>query len=226
MPNEIWLMSQGKDTKQFGTVKSRGTCEAIQCPVYPDEHRRPGRCLGNLSVELPEQTLADGLSWTWESDCLVSRSLLALMRSSNVAGFKTRPVEITVGGVSIEHTKEELVVNGWGGIARPESGVRLNESESCFACGHLVYSGVKDWSQLIDFDQWDGSDIFMVWPLPKFILVTDKVAKLLTDNSIRELSLTPLDAMEPQEGDLTPGRVGYWLSSDKIRSASVPSDIV
>jgi hypothetical protein len=225
MPNRIWRLFDRGNTKRLGTVNNRSARKAMQCPLYPDEHQRSVRGFGELSVELPERALADDISWTWESDCLVSRSFAFLLRSSNITGFDTRPVEITIGGIAIEHQTEQLVVVGWGGIAKPESGVRLDESESCSACGHLVYSGVQHWRHLIDVRHWDGSDIFMVWPLPTFILVTDRVAKLLKDNKTRELTLTPLDAMEPQEGDLSPGRVGYWLPSDKIRSMAIPNDI-
>jgi hypothetical protein len=209
----------------LGIVTSRGHSGAIRCPLFPKDHLRPGRPTGDLRVEFPNQALADDFLWTWESDCLISLSLSSRLKSSTITGFETRPVEITVGEVAVEHDKEQFVTVGWGGLAKPESGVRLDESKSCSACGHLVYRGVRDWSRLIDFQQWDGSDIFIVWPLPRFILVTDRAAQLLNRIRTREMKLTPLKAMKPQEGTLSSGRVGYWLPAWKILSLSIPRDI-
>ncbi len=222
--NEIWVLSRGIDRSKRCARNVISDSEIIHCPQDPD-HQRPGKRIRDLSVEFPLEALADEMSWTGDSDCLARQSLSSLFRLSGITGFETRPIEVTLGGIPIDHDQEELVTVGWGGIATPGSGVKLDDNESCLACGHLVYTGVQDWSNLIDFDQWDGSDIFIVWPLPRFILVTDKVAKLLTDNKISELTLTPLRAMEPQEDELSPGRVGYWLSEEKMRSVSVPSDI-
>jgi hypothetical protein len=224
MTNQIWVMSRGEDQSKHCARNGVSDSEIIHCPKDPD-HQRPGKRIRDLNVEFPLDALTDEVSWTGESNCLVRQSLSSLFRLSGITGFETRPIEVTLGGIPIDHDQEELLTVGWGGIASLGSGVTLDDKESCLACGHLVYTGVKDWSNLIDFRQWDGSDIFMVWPLPRFVLVTDKVAKLLTDKKIRELTLTPLCAMEPEEGELSPGRVGYWLSQEKMRSVSVPSDI-
>jgi hypothetical protein len=222
--NQIWVLSLGEDQSKRCARNGVDHSEIIHCPQDPN-HLRPGKRIHDLSVEYPLDALTDEMAWTGDSDCLVRRSLSSLFRLSEITGFETRPIEVTLDGIPIDHDQEEFVTVGWGGIASPGSGVRLNDAESCLACGHLVYTGVTDWPNLIDFRQWDGSDIFMVWPLPRFKLVTDKVAKLLADKKIRELTLTPLCAMEPEEGELSPGRVGYWLSQDKMNSISVPSDI-
>jgi hypothetical protein len=73
----------------------------------------------------------------------------------------------------------ELAVTGWGGIAPESSGVMLDHSASCSECGLLIYTSFTDASRLVDEKQWDGSDIFMVWPLPKFVMVANSVAELI-----------------------------------------------
>ena len=37
---------------------------------------------------------------------------------------------------------------------------------------------------LIDASKWDGSDFFMVWPLPLFIFVTDRVVRAIHDSRL------------------------------------------
>jgi hypothetical protein len=43
------------------------------------------------------------------------------------------------------------------------------------------YKTPKDFSfsNLLDQNQWDGSDFFMVWPYPKFIFITARVAEFI-----------------------------------------------
>jgi hypothetical protein len=54
-------------------------------------------------------------------------------------------------------------------MANPESGIRFNEVSSSPEYGFLRYTDLRDAEKLIDVTQWDGSDFFMVWPLPRFV---------------------------------------------------------
>src|SRR5439155_13113173 len=77
----------------------------------------------------------------------------------------------------------ELVIVGWAGVAPPESGIRV--IETCSSCGLLHYSCFDNSLRLINESQWDGTDFFMVWPLPRFIFVTDRVKKTIEEKGWR-----------------------------------------
>ena len=99
-------------------------------------------------------------------------------------------------------------------MASAESGIGL--LKRCEGCGHTVYTGSDNPGRLIDVCQWDGSDVFIVWPLPKFIFVTDGVAQVIRDNR-----LTGVVLRQPRDLDLSggfsPGRLSYWMPADRAR---------
>jgi len=68
--------------------------------------------------------------------------------------------------------------------------------------------------------------MFIVWPLPRYFFITGKVIGLLNANKLRGFSLTQLAAKHAQEGELTPGRVSYWLSDERVRQIAIPSDLL
>lgn len=105
---------------------------------------------------------------------------------------------------------------GWGGIAGESAGVRL--AEECPSCGFLEHSGVTDWSKVLDLDQWDRSDLFIVWPLPRYIMASEKAASVLEGSNLSGIRLTRLAEMRPIEGSLTPGRVSSWLPARRVRN--------
>ncbi len=214
-----FVLGPKRNSKLLGVRKVVGPREAIDCNLQPG-HQRSSNKVGKLSIELPQEALVLSMCWTWMSDCLIRADVSRLLLSAGVTGFQTRPVEITVKGQRIDHQFEELVPIGWGGIADEKSGVKL--LESCQTCGHLRYSGVQDWSELINWSEWDGSDIFFVWPLPKYILITEKVRLLLEASHIQEMTMSPLETMRPQDGELSPGRVKDWLPIEKVYSLGVP----
>ena len=43
----------------------------------------------------------------------------------------------------------------------------------------MNYSDFTNPEFLIDESQWDGSDFFMVWPLPRFIFVSNRGPRLI-----------------------------------------------
>ena len=106
-------------------------------------------------------------------------------------------------------------MTGWGGVAPPESGIRL--VEKCEGCGYLRYSGCENSERLIDVSQWDGSDFFIVWPLTGFIMVTDRVAKLIQENRLRGVVLKATGKLTFHTGGFTPGRLSYWMPEARAR---------
>jgi hypothetical protein len=110
---------------------------------------------------------------------------------------------------------------GWAGVARPESGIRL--IEACPGCGYKRYSGLQEVEQLIDWGQWSGEDFFMVWPLPKFRLVTRRVADVLEGLKVKSFSLGSLRRIEVRKAPAAlQGSRGFAVGR---LSAFMPQDI-
>lgn len=102
-------------------------------------------------------------------------------------------------------------------MAPAASGVRI--LEICDSCGHVTYSDVSDPTKLIDPAQWDGSDLFMVWPLPRFIFVSPRCAGLLRKSELTGFDLIPVarDPVDPG-GTLTPGSLERWMPEELARA--------
>src|SRR5690606_25609299 len=133
-----------------------------------------GRRVGNLRIVLPTRQSTDFV-WTWYSDLLVREKALEILIEAEITGFVTNPAEARYrNGETAADTVREMVVTGWGGMAQLSSGIHFDEEEACAGCGMLRYTGLTHSENLIDESQWDGSDIFMVWPLPKFQIVTER----------------------------------------------------
>lgn len=226
---EITAMNEGVGVFIFGpgdgeraTWNDGVDLEPIVCRSNPD-HQRGGRRTTVLSVEVSEKALQKHVVWTWQSDCLIRRSVAEYLEHAGVRGFETREARLTVRGVEREHDFVELVVTGWGGIAGAASGVSL--LDECPDCGLLLYSGVQHWDALVDWRQWDGSDMFIVWPLPRYTLVTAGPATLLSKGGFAGFALTPLADMKPTS-QLSPGRVSDWLPNRIVLKKGIPPNIV
>jgi hypothetical protein len=116
----------------------------------------------------------------------------------------------------------ELVVTGWGGLAPKSSGVKLKKW--CRHCGHTYYSPLWKPTNLVDSTKWDGADIFIVWPLPRFILVTDRVVSLLKKHAITGWTATSVENLILR-GGFSPGRLEYYmpqrLARQRVESAEM-----
>jgi hypothetical protein len=200
--------------------------EGIKCPVN-DEHQRAGRRITDLRVELRGRTVEDFV-WTFFCECLVQDRVLDIFRANNVTGFEVKPKPVKIAFKRKRDYEPprlwELVVTGWAGMAAPDSGIKL--TERCDACGLLKYGGCTSPEKLIDSAQWDGSDIFMVWPLVKFIFVTDRVARLLRKNRFSGFVLNqPADLDFSPSDTLGGGRLSYWMPDARAHELGEPLGI-
>jgi hypothetical protein len=191
--------------------------EAIICPVDPG-HQRPGKRLTDLSISLPSGEMKDFV-WTWYSECIIQDKMLKLLQENGFSGFSVKPVKPAFKEKNIKILPKlwEIIVTGWAGLAAPESGIRL--LEECKACGALCYSAYTDPQLLINKDQWDGSDVFMVWPLPRFIFISRRLAQFLKKMRasgivIKKLQDIPISEMYPY---LAPGRLSYYMSESRAK---------
>jgi len=191
--------------------------ETVKCPAHPG-HQRAGKRLTDLSVVLPKATM-DDFVWTWMSDCLIKESVIEDLKREGCTGFRTRPVKVTVKGAPRAKLPiyKELVVTGWGGEASPASGVKL--IQRCADCGLERYSGFNDPQKLLDQSLWDGSDFFIIWPMPKYIFITEKVARLIQKQGWVGARVYAMEALEPCEpGEtLSGGRLSYWMPEERAK---------
>lgn len=213
--NMFWHLAHPDSTARNAEwVHGEMQTEQVICPVM-EGHRRGGKRLTDLSIALRDAD-AEDFVWTWHSECLVQDHALDLFRTNGFTGFGVKPAKVKFQRARDHEPARlwELIITGWAGMASAESGIEL--TDQCHACGDLNYSPCSNADRLIDASQWDGSDFFMVWPLPKFIFVTDRVARVISENRLRGAVLR-----QPRELDLTggfsPGRLSYWMPQERAR---------
>lgn len=224
--NSFWRLDSPSDERKLAEWSSAVEQESVVCPAHP-EHRRAGRRLGRLRVTVP-QTNRDDVVWTWHGDCLISESVLTLLRREGITGYTVEEAEVRTKSLGDKWPAPhlwELSVTGWGGIAPPGSGITLDPRRSCEACQMLVYSGLTTPESLLNEQEWDGSDIFIIWPLPRYIFVSDRVARLLMAQEITGIQLTRLADLPQTSAILSPGRLSYWMPRDRARQLGAPFGI-
>jgi hypothetical protein len=190
--------------------------EGVKCPINTD-HQHAGRRLSNLHLLLGKRALKD-FNWTWYSECVVADTVLKAFRRARLTGFEALPVQTRppLRGKRLW----ELAVRGWGGVAAKGSGIRLKEM--CRRCGYTKYLRLRNPNKLVDLAQWDGSDFFMVWPLPRFIFINDRVREVIADNRFRGCRVRPLDdLLSPDDTGYSPGLLRYWLPDRLARKYGV-----
>lgn len=214
--NSFWLLTYPDSTRKLAEwADDEVETKKVSCPLDPG-HRGGGKRLSDLSVVLPRGTVQD-FTWTWLSDCLIQDHVVNLFRQEGFTGFEVKPVKARFKyGEAEPPTLWELVRTGWAGLARPECGI--NRTYFCVGCKHVKYSGLEHPELLIDEAQWDGSDFFMVWPLPLFVFVSQRVADCIRDHRLTGVVLKEVQGLtEVGESGFTPGRLSYWMPEARAR---------
>jgi len=201
--------------------------ERINCPLSPS-HQRAGKRLTDLSVVLSNSSVQDFI-WTWYHECLIQDQTLKLLRQFGFSGFEVKPVAARFKkSTERPPTIWELILTGWGGVAKPESGIRLDEPGSCKVCGFLHYTDIVEAKQLIDENQWDGSDFFMVWPLPNFVFVTERVVNVIHEHHLTGLRVERTSELKKSPHVIpgySPGRLSYSMPEQRARELGEPLGI-
>lgn len=221
--DQFWHLASPPLASRYAEWDDDMDIEQVVCPI-DEGHRRGGKRLSNLSIVLQSRRVQD-FEWTWYNECLVQDHVLELFQRFGITGYDVKPVKTRFKRYS-EHKPPklwELVVTGWAGMAPPESGIKL--VEHCQGCGFLTYSGCEDLEKLIDVSQWDGSDFFMVWPLPGFIFMTDRVARLIRDEQLSGAVLERLTSLD-LSGGFSPGRLSYWMPEQRAQELGTELEIV
>jgi hypothetical protein len=188
-----------------------------QCPLNR-EHKGWWR-LSNLALEVQHRKHDETLISSWAS-CVIHEKLAEEFEKRGLSGYRLRPATVRFRDGVLSKDYLQLVVIGWAGVARPESGIRL--IEECSGCVRKKYSPLEDASQLIDWSQWSGEDFFVVWPIPE-CLVTERVAAVLRELKVKSYNLKSPDALENL--DIPPSRRRNLGFVGGPLSATMPQDI-
>jgi hypothetical protein len=202
---DLRLAEEAADTKY----------ERIICPAHAG-HQRAGKRLSSLSVILDPLGVRD-FTWTWCSDILISPRMLDLFKRHRVTGFEavSSKTAYPKGIKARPPHLFELVVTGWGGWAAPAAGVR--PGYSCSACGIKEYV-IAEPSRLIDPAAWDGSDLFIVWPLPGYRFASSRLANILRQEKVSGVHLIPAPRIPVEKGaELEPASIMYCMPEDRAR---------
>ncbi len=217
----FWRLENPDRSREVADWDDGVELEQVICPRFPG-HQRAGKRIGDLKVVLQGHAVGD---FIWVLDVAIRDRVLRLLRDSGITGFEVRRV-----AARFAHSREpapalwQVVVTGWAGTAKPESGIHLDESRSCQFCGHLRYTGLINAHELVDPTKWDGSDFFMVWPMPGYILVTRRVVDIILEHGLTGVRCTPVSELEATDG-FAPGRLHYYMPEPRARQLGEPLGI-
>jgi len=172
--------------------------EQILCEEY-DEHKRSGKRFDPLYMVLYEEQLEDIIWLPWTKECIIQDHVLDIFKKEGLTGFEVKPVQVRYKNSNKPAPKLwELVVTGWAGMASSITGIKYIPEKSCLICGLLRYVKPKnlDFTKIIDEKCWDGSDFFIVWPLPKFYFITQKVVDVIMKYNLKGLKLDNLSEIK------------------------------
>jgi hypothetical protein len=206
----FYLMHEPKRNKCVADINESAPykMEKIRCPINPTGHSR-GRRSSPLDMVVPCDP-APEVIFTWMSECLIQEPVRVLFESEGLTGFSTLPARAQTKKTGAAIPVYELALTGWGGMAPTASGIR--EVARCNGCGHLRYSHLEAPEKLIDPKNWDGSDFFMIWPLPRFRFVTERVVETCQKYGITGVAFTQnwLTTRSASAG-YSPGRLSYYM---------------
>ncbi len=177
MNTKFWLLAPPENQKR-ATLAEDTRLEQITCAA-DENHRRGGRRLGDVRATIDPSGIRD-FTWTWQRDILASEHLLDVFLKHRVTGYEIRPTTISYSKRSTAKppTLYELIIIGWGGMASNAAGLKVRDS--CEACEYRDYT-IATPSRLIDDASWDGSDLFIVWPLPRYPFASDRLVRHTAD---------------------------------------------
>lgn len=164
------LLREGPDASEIEATNF--TSRSIECP-RDSGHKRAVW----LDFEIKPSGQPSDISWTQYSECIITGKVRKFLADQGFTGWTTVPAR--VAGSDDHQDLWRLLVTGWGGLADPASGTKL--IRRCEACDHPVFSGWSQAEKFLDRRNWDGSDFFVVWPLPLFIWVSDRVFEALIE---------------------------------------------
>jgi hypothetical protein len=100
----------------------------------------------------------------------------------------------------------------------------LKVRDTCAACRYRDYT-IAEPARLIDAACWDGSDLFIVWPLPLYRFASDRLAGILRAEKTTGAKLIPAAEIPFERGNVaSPGLLHMWMPASRSRSGGTPRD--
>jgi hypothetical protein len=192
----------------------KAAIEISSCPITL-EHIDGRRRISPLFLQVPHNRYDEMMIWAWGNEGVVLHELLlAKFKQQGFTGYRTNPATVRFRDGSVSTEYHEFLVTGWAGMASTNSGIRPDKF--CPACHWKHYSRVTNADQLIEWERWTGDDFFIVWPMPLFILITERVAQWLLEQEVKSFTLKG-----PERGGyltskfgFSPGRLSDYLPAD------------
>lgn len=194
------------------------------CPITT-EHSDGSRRVSPLALTLKHNHRDETMIWCWVEGLVVHERLLEGFEREGFTGYRTRPATVRFRDGELSNEYREFIVTGWAGVATDESGVRVKLG--CPVCHWKKYTGITNYEKLIDWSHWTGEDFFIVWPLPRFILITERVAHWILNNEVRSCSVQGLDDFDHPVGasGFTVGRLSNFMPQDLAIKYGRPLDL-
>jgi len=162
-----------------------GQWESIPCPITT-QHLDGYRRISPLYIEVRHNRRDESVIWG-AAGLAVHERVLEGFERQGFTGYRSKQALVRFRDATESTEYREFVVTGWAGIASPESGVQL--VCSCRACHYKAYSTITDFEKIIDWNQWTGEDFFIVWPMGKHRLCTERVAQWLLASKLKSFRL-------------------------------------
>jgi hypothetical protein len=147
-----------------------------------------------LTIEAPRDRSLNFL-WTWYSDLLVNQTARELLDRNSVSGCAFRRVVVTDRSSSISTVAPlclwELEVTGFGGFVNARVGAEVENA--CEECSAYSFRMEGPFSNLIDVEKWDGSDIFSIWPFPSIRICTMRVVEVIGSGHMTGVVAIPIE---------------------------------
>ncbi len=143
-----------------------------------------------IRVNVRKGAYGDILAVSLPTVFLISDRLLKMLVEIRATGYEAIPADVKL--LFPHHRNDavfwQLVVTGWGGVASPSSGISKLDDRMF---GKEKYTHCIDPSKIVDRTAWDGSDFFLVWPMPFDTWVSPRIIDLLVRERIRHYVVTP-----------------------------------
>jgi hypothetical protein len=154
---------------------------SVKCPKYPEHQRGERDTNVNLWIDIKKPKMGDFVSTVY-SDWLITDRVAEIFKAHNLTGYELHPVKVC--NKKLDFNLWELIITGNAGRAHPDSG--LNLTLYCKYCGLTRYTPIKKGLGIIvDEAQWDGSDFFTITEYYKYVLITEKVKKIIEENKLK-----------------------------------------
>lgn len=194
--------------------------EHIPCTIEPDDHPGTGYYRINDLVVILRSAKVRDVSSTWHCNYIITDRVAALFKEQGFTGYKLRHVDVRFPQTNRFHgiippVLWELKVTGWGGVAPKASGIK--PVTVCPGCCYTHYTSLLYPENLLDELQWDGSDFFFVWPLPKFIFVTERVKDFVRATRLKGVNIIPVEKMKLGKDGFSPGKLRYFMDRERAK---------